>query len=57
MSEEHIPRAVEDYTTPFLVVMAGITFMALWTVAALAGTVWMLATAGAAELILRRFRR
>ena len=57
MSERHIPRAVEDYTTAFLAVMAAITFMGLWTIAAVAGTFWMLLTAAACELALRPFRR
>ena len=57
MSERHIPRAVEDYTTAFLVTLGAITFMGLWTVAALLGTGWMLATAAACELALRPFRR
>ena len=57
MSERQEYGRVENYTTAFLVTMAGLTFMTLWTVASVAGTGWMLATAGGFELAIRWLRR
>lgn len=44
------PRALENYTLPFLWVCGGIVFMALWTIASVAGSVWV----GIAALVLDR---
>ena len=45
--------SVEDYTTAFLVTSGVITFMALFTIAATKGTLWMLLTAAGLECLVR----
>lgn len=47
------PRRVENYTKPFLVTSGVILFMAFWTLAALAGFVWVIMSAALIELALR----
>jgi len=44
---------VENYTTAFLVTSGVITFMALFTIAATKGTIWMLLTAASLECVIR----
>ncbi len=39
------PRAVENYTLPFLWVCGGIVFMGLWTIASVAGFLWVVIAA------------
>lgn len=44
MSEREPPREVENYTGAFLVSFGFLLFMAFWTLATLAGFVWVLIT-------------
>lgn len=41
MHDRHHPGRVEDYTGAFLVTLGVILFMAFWTIAAIAGFVWV----------------
>ena len=41
MSDRHTPRAVEDYTAAFLTTAGVLVFMLLWTIASVAGTIWV----------------
>lgn len=45
--------SVENYTTAFLVTSGVITFMALFTIAATKGTLWMLLAAATLEFLIR----
>jgi len=45
--------SVQNYTTAFLVTSGLITFMALFTIAAMKGTIWMLLTAAGLECLIR----
>jgi len=47
------PTEVEDYTNAFLVTAALILFMAFFTIAAAAGTMWMLLSAALFDTVLR----
>lgn len=47
------PDRVENYTNAFLVSSAVILFMAFFTIAATAGTIWMLLTAALIDSALR----
>ena len=38
------PRRAENYTNAFLIVLGAILFMAFWTIATLAGFVWVALT-------------
>lgn len=50
MSGRPPPRAVENYTVPFLVTLGMLLFIALMTISAVAGFVW----AAACALVLDR---
>lgn len=54
------PRAVENYTDAFFAVFGVLLFMVMWTIAAIAGYLWVFATAWMIDrigrLIARRIR-
>ena len=47
------PKRVENYTVPFLVMAGVILFMAFFTIAAVAGFLWVVMSAALIELLLR----
>ena len=47
------PAAAPNYTNAFLVTSGGILFMAFFTLAALAGFVWVMLTAVGIERVIR----
>ncbi|HKL69183.1 hypothetical protein [Salibaculum sp.] len=49
----HYPRRVENYTTPFLWMVGVILFVSLWTIASVAGFLWVVISATGLELVLR----
>ena len=57
MDDRRVPQPAPDYTTAFLAMAGLILFMALFTLAALAGWGWVLLVSLAAETGLRRVRR
>ncbi len=50
-------RRVQNYTSPFLAMTGLILFFGLWTLAALAGPLWALATALALDRLIAALRR
>lgn len=53
MSERQHPRAVENYTTPFLVTVAAILFMGFWLIASLYGFGAVTVTAVCIDLLVK----
>ena len=57
MSEREPPREVENYTNAFLVSFGVLLFMAFWTLATLAGFIWVLITGAVLNQAIRLIAR
>lgn len=47
------PNRVENYKTPLLWMVGGLMFMSFWTIASVAGVLWVMLSAAGIELGLR----